>query len=661
MIKFSEWEQDNFKESSSEPGVTIIFPSRVIYFSQRLLDIMRFENENAPKTMDQWHELCSPSDHAKISELEKIIYETDEIFFSLPRALYCGDGVYRNFRLDAFIQRDEKGKPLKLLGNEVLSINAWLTCADDGDKVELDNGKILEASRFAGTMLLNDVTKIEDLERENIILRHEISRRIFSPFPKSLKSLINSGREDFIFDVLSENLDSALKIYSGNLKLNSLRNSLNSLRLNVAVMGLSGSGKTSLFNALTGAEHIGADINLIDAPGWDSLDGNEGLKKILPEIDFVIYVTPVRSRLKGSDYELLGELNSQGSKMIFVLSKTDLETSDTEAGKIIKTPEEKISDDIEALKNGIKNFYASPEIAVIPVSAKNASENFTDRNSDGWKNSNIESVIDVIKILRENPRERALVMRTERALKLLESEENVPDSIIKNLRQLIDSSEELKELKIPENKFHFNFTRSEKGGNILSSLIISMREHGFKGRFFSLGAFNGHRRAVLLSAERNMGMKLFARLSHNLALEKLDIESENAWLGTDKNVSMLEYVKINSAALASDEKILIAPPDYLLKKEDFDNKFKKIFKDYTPVVSVDLARLESGLSDLINAPYADVLAKSKWILAFPNAALLKDDNGVSIEELKDGIKNFCGNSGIKTPEFFIYENYVIEG
>ena len=346
------------------------------------------------------------------------------------------------------------------------------------------------------------------------------------------------------------------------------------------------------------------------------------------------------------------------AKMIFVLSKTDLETSDTEAGKIIKTPEEKISDDIEALKNEIKNFYASPEIAVIPVSAKNASENFTDRNSDGWKNSNIESVIDVIKILRENPRERALVMRTERALKLLESEENVPDSIIKNLRQLINDSEKL---KIPENKFHFNFTRSEKGGNILSSLIISMREHGFKGRFFSLGAFNGHRRAVLLSAERNMGMKLFARLSHNLALEKLDIESENAWLGTDKNVSMLEYVKINSAALASDEKILIAPPDYLLKKEDFDNKFKKIFKDYTPVVSVDLARLESGLSDLINAPYADVLAKSKWILAFPNAALLKDDNGVSIEELKDGIKNFCGNSGIKTPEFFIYENYVIEG
>ena len=124
---------------------------------------------------------------------------------------------------------------------------------------------------------------------------------------------------------------------------------------------------------------------------------------------------------------------------------------------------------------------------------------------------------------------------------------------------------------------------------------------------------------------------------------------------------MFEYVKINSAALASDEKILIAPPDYLLKKEDFDNKFKKIFKDYTPVVSVDLARLESGLSDLINAPYADVLAKSKWILAFPNAALLKDDNGVSIEELKDGIKNFCGNSGIKAPEFFIYENYVIEG
>ena len=643
MIKFSEWEENNFKKFSHEPGVTVIFPSREIYFSPRLLGMMRFENSNAPKTMDQWLELCSPSDHAKISELENIIYKSDEIFFSLPRALYCGDGIYRNFRLDAFIQRDGDGTPLRLSGNEISSLNAWLDAADDGDRVEL-NGKILEASRLAGTMLINDVTKIEDLGRENLILRHEISRRIFAPFPKPLKSLMDSGREDFIFDAVSENLDAALKILPGNSKLNSLRNSLNSRSLNIAVMGLAGSGKTFLANALADAHVINENVNLIDAKGWDSLDGNDDLKKILPEFDFVIYVIPVRSRLKSPDHELLRELNSLGSKMVFFLSKTDLEKADTEAGKIIKSPGQKISDDIEALKNEIKNFNDDSAV-IIP---------------------GIEAVIGIIKDLSGNSSLRALVMRAARALKIMESERNVPDSIIKNLRNLINENKELNELKIPENKFDFDSAfaeKAEKNGNILSSLIISMREHGFKGRFFSLGAFNGHRRAVLFSAQRNMAMKLFARLSHNLALEKLGIEDADAWLGTDKNASMpFECVKINSAALAPDEKILIAPPDYLLKKEDFDGgKFKKILKDYVPAVCADLARLESGLSDLIHAPYLNAFAKSKWVLAFPDAALLKDGSGIGIDELKDGIKNFCGTNGIKAPEFFIFENYEVEG
>lgn len=652
MIKFSEWERNNFKKFSSEPGITIIFSSREIYFSQGLLKTMRLESQNAPKTLEQWYELCNPSDHMKIAEFEKIVYKSDGIFLSLPRALYCGDGVYRNFRLDAFIQRDADGRPLKLIGNEISSLDAWLSNAEDGDRIELNDGtKILEALSLNGTMIINDVTRLEDLERENLILRHEISRRIFSPFPNSIKSLINSGREDFIYEVLSENLDGALNIFPRNSKLNSLKNSLNEPRLNVAVMGLSGSGKTTFINALTHCGVINGNINLIDTVGWDSLNGNDGLKNIMPGLDFVFYVAPVRSRLKGADYELLEELKANGSKIIFVLSKIDLETTDTEAGKIIKTPGEKISDDIEALK-----IY--PEISVIPVSAKNALEYFHDRNSDEWKNSNIESVIDVIKTLGENSRGLTLIMRAERALKVIESEGNgKADLIIKNLGNLINDNAELKELKIPENKFNLNFNHARQNDHILSSLIISMREHGFKGRFFSLAAFNGNRRAVLFSAERNMSMKLFARLSHNIALEKLSGEIKNSWLCTHE--MPFECSKISSAALASDEKILIAPPDYLLKKEDFDSKFKKLLRDYTPVVSVDLARLESGLSDLIHAPYINMLTKSKWILAFPNATLLKDDS-VSIDEMKDGIKNFCKSKGLKAPEFFIYENYTIE-
>ena len=114
----------------------MIFPSREIYFSLSLLHLMRLENTTCPKTLDQWYELCHPSDHEKISRLEQIIYNTHDNFFSLTRKLYCGDGFYRNFRLDALIQRHSDGRPVKLFGNEVLGLSAWLDDADEGDRVE---------------------------------------------------------------------------------------------------------------------------------------------------------------------------------------------------------------------------------------------------------------------------------------------------------------------------------------------------------------------------------------------------------------------------------------------------------------------------------------------------------------------------------------------
>ena len=710
MIKFSEWEEQFFRKSSNEPGLTVLFPSREIYFSNGLLYTMRLENSTCPKTLDQWYELCRPSDHMKISEIEHVLYNSHENFFSITRELYCGDGIYRNFRLDAFIQRDNDGRPAKLYGQEILALNAWLSEADDGDKIELTDGsgrlKILEAKRVAGTMILNDVSMLEDLERENLILRHEISRRIFSPFPEPLKILKDSGREDFIFDFLNENLDSALKIIPANLELRNLKNSLNSPNLNIGVAGLSGGGKSLLINAFTGekinvkdipviyhegekksakifyqdghvietgvrSEELGVinkvskieisipgalipeGVCLIDIPGWDTLKGRGNWKNIFQELDFIIYVLPVRSRLKGSDYKLLDEIKSLNDKIIFVLSKIDLETSDTEAGQVIRTPEEKILSNIEAVKNEIKNFNGC-DAEVIPMSAKIASENFFSRNSSEWKNSNIESLIDTVKNFSENLREKTLILRAGRFLKILGNSQNPQlESVIKNLQQLGLKNE----IKIPETKFNFNFSHAEPEKHLLSSLITSMREHGFKGRFFSLSSFEGKRRAVLLGADRNMSIKLFARLSHNLRLENNfeEIENKNEWLCAGNPVPF-DCKKLESQALSKDENILIAPPDYLLNS---DFHWKKIFNDYTAVVSVDLARLESGLSDLIYSPYAPNLARSKWILAFPNAALLNGETGVSIEDLKNGIKNFSETNGLKIPEIFIFENYTI--
>ena len=402
-------------------------------------------------------------------------------------------------------------------------------------------------------------------------------------------------------------------------------------------------------------------VCLIDMPGWDKINGQNLWKNIFLAVDFIFYVIPVRARLKAADYKLLEEL--EATKKIFVLSKIDLETSDTEAGQIIRTPADKIASDIEALRNS----YNDENIEILPVSAKIAAENFFSKNSDAWKNSNIENIIGIIKNFSDNLREKILTLRAEKVLKILEisasNSRRSPESVIKNLKQFTLKDSELK-IKIPEKKFNFNFPCSNNAQekHLLSSLITSMREHGFKGRFFSLGAFGGERRAVLLGAERAMSLKLFSRLFHNLKLE-IDISkkfNENEWLYAGQVLPAsipFELKKLESQALAKDENILIAPPDYLLN-ENFN--WKKIFNDYfRPVVSVDLSRLESGLYDLIYAPYSQMLAKSKWILAFPNAALLSEDSGISIEDLKTGIKNFCENNGLKVPDIFIFENYTI--
>ncbi|MBQ9420059.1 MAG: hypothetical protein IJU31_06780 [Synergistaceae bacterium] len=256
MIKLSEWERKTFAKSSSDPGLTVIFPSRDIYFSLDLLHMMRLENSTCPKTLDQWYELCHPSDHAKISKLEQIMYNSHENFFSLTRKLYCGDGFYRNFRLDAFIQRHNDGRPAKLFGNEVLGLSAWLNDADEGDTIECvdDSGRVrvLEAVRIAGTMTLSDITIKEDMEREIMTLRHEISRRIFSPSPMPFARPKDSSRSDMLYEALNESLDAALNVTTSNTQLKVLKRSLGSLCLNVGIAGLSASGKTSLAKAFTG-------------------------------------------------------------------------------------------------------------------------------------------------------------------------------------------------------------------------------------------------------------------------------------------------------------------------------------------------------------------------------------------------------------------------
>lgn len=735
MQSLTDWEHNNFSNTSYTPELTVIFPSREIYFSPALLSRLHFSESSCPKTLDQWYELFHPEDHAKIMTLERAI-DSRENFLSLTRKLYCGDGVFRAFRLDAFIQRDNSSKPVKLLGRETGALSAWLEEASDGDTIECvsPNGRVrtLEAVEIHGAMTLRDISEIEDMHRENMTLRREIQKRIFSPMPSEIQEVSLSGRSIYLRNVLEENISLAGSVLAGNPQLKALRRSLNEPCMTVGLCGLSGSGKTSLMNALIGENLIpphaqaitscregssrtaaihyqdgrtetlsgkaltfsGLDdvlgrsgvsrIDLtipgalvpegmcfIDTPGYDSLGGTSipAVKNILPELDAVIYVTPVRSSLKGADWEYLNLIMQTNNRVIFVLSGTDSETDDTEAGSVVRSADAKISGYVQAIKRDMMRVFGVG-VEVVPVSAKNALAKFYSRNSPEWTASNAEAFVKYLAEQNPEPYSLALAFRAERTLRILDAELEKKgrrkgltgssrwrlQEYTQNLRRAL---QEHQAVQTNTNTPDFRPQAKPESGrprkNLLSSLITSLREHDFRKRFFAIDAFHGQRSVILLGADRTQSIKLFARLAHNLGYESLiDGKADaSAWLfsGNDEPFACEELPMIQDG-----ENYLIAPPDSELAR---NVDWQSLFAQYTPVVSIDLARTESGLSDLSHSPYLTGLAVNDWVLAFGNAGLFGEEHARAITKAQNRVNEFAEAGGLRQPEYFIYENYRI--
>ncbi|MBR1439284.1 MAG: dynamin family protein [Synergistaceae bacterium] len=740
MIKLSEWERYNFINTSDTPDITVIFPSREIYFSRGLLNTMRLNPENCPKTLDQWYELCHPEDHLKLSKLEEAIYG-HESSLSLTRKLYCGDGYYRNFRLDAELQRDTNGRPLRLTGSETLPLRAWLSTAEEGDRIECSEPdgrvKILEAVRVQGIMTLRDVGCIEDMEQENLRLRREIQRRIFAKSPEipSLPEDLSKGT--FLKRKLEDCINSALNVMTGDNRLKALRRSLGETSLMIGIAGLTSSGKSSFINALLGErlipEHTWATTNIpiicregetraakvffqdgrsedvrgrkltgaymkniaselhnpgnksgiarieltipgamipegicfADTPGFDALAGSGGaaLRNVLPELDMIIYVTPVRARLKGADYDYLRLLMNMNDRIVFVLSQIDLERDDTEAGMIKHSAHDKILEDINAIRRDMRNFCGR-DFDVIPMSSKNALEKFYDKKSKAWFDSNIEDAVNYFAPLGSGSFIRALMLRGGRALKIIDSVITHKEVTGSSRWRLQESAAKLRKVlseggELPSMPEGYSFSESvitpeRKSQSPLTGLIQSMREREFKPKFFGLKVFRD-RKAVLLGAERQQSMKLFSRLAHNLMIETLPDggASSGEWLCTG-HVMPFECVRISVTGI--DENILIAPPNALISQ---NVDWHKLFREYVPVVSVDLARVDSGLSDLVNSPYITGLALTEWVLAFGNAGMFDTRQIDLVSQVPKRVSEFVELNGLKAPEWFVYENYKI--
>ena len=740
MTRLTDWERDNFTNTPPTPDVTAVFPSREIYFSPELLSVMRLTPDTCPKTLDQWYELCHPEDHAKLSRLEAMIYGHDSAI-TFTRKLYCGDGCYRNFRLEAQIQRDKSGRPQKLTGSETLALSAWLSSANEGDRIECDNPggrvRVLEAVRIQGVMTLRDVGLIEDMEQENLRLRREIQRHIFSPSPGIPALPEDLTVPAMIRDSLEDCLNSALNVLTGDNRLKALRRSLSETSITIGIAGLTSSGKSSFMNALLGERLIPeqtrattnipiicregesrsarimyqdghteeirggnltgsylkdfaseshnpgnksgisrveltipgalipAGICFVDTPGFDALAGSGGaaLRNVLPELDMIIYVTPVRARLKGADYDYLRALTAMNDRLVFVLSMIDLERDDSEAGRVVHSAHDKILGDIEAIRRDMRNF-SGRDYDVVPVSAKTAIENFYDKKSQAWADSNIEDAVSYFAPLETESYMRALLLRGERALRLVEgavTRREVSGSsrwrlqeVAGRLRRLLADRDNL---PMPSG---YSFAESvitpkSQSRNILSSLITSMREREFRTRFFSLEALRGKSRVLLLGAEREQSMKLFARLSHNLMLETLPDGGVSAeeWLFSG---AIPPFGCVNVPVTGSGPDILIAPSNVKISQ---NVDWHKLLRDYVPVVSVDLARVDSGLSDLVNSPYITGLALADWVLAFGNAGMFDTRQIDLVSQVPKRVGEFVELNGLKSPGWFVYENYKV--
>ncbi|MBR0257262.1 MAG: dynamin family protein [Synergistaceae bacterium] len=740
MINLQEWERDNFTNTPHQPDITVAFPSREIYFSPELLHSMHFTNDTCPKTLDQWYELCHPEDHPKLARLESVIYGRERSI-TFTRRLYCGDGHYRNFRLEAFIQRQD-GRPVKLTGSETLALSAWLASSQEGDRIECTdfNGRsrVLEAVMIQGVMTLRDVSEVEDLQEENMRLRREIQRRIFNPDPMPAAMPEDYTAGTLIRRKLEDCINSALNVLTGDSRLKALRRSLSETCLMAGIAGLTSSGKSSFMNALLGerlipeqtrattnipvicregesrcakilyqdgrAEEIRGSkltasymkdiaseshnpgnrsgiarieitmpgamippgICFVDTPGFDALAGSGGaaLRSILPELDMIIYVTPVRSRLKGSDYEYLRLLMNMNDRIIFALSQIDLERDDTEAGRVVHSAHDKILADINAIRRDMRNFCGH-DADVIPVSAKNALAGFYSRNSQAWADSNIEDAVRCFAPFGDNAFARALLLRAERVLKVIDGAISRGEASGSSRWRLQECAGRLRKLlafreNLPEIPSGYSFSESsipdgKNSRNLLSSLIASMREREFRARFFALEPFHEKKRAVLLGAERSQSLRLFARLAHNLMLEAMPDGGviPHEWLCAG-NVAPFECVKVSSAG--NDAEILIAPSNADITQSV---DWHKLFREYVPVVSVDLARVDSGLSDLMHSPYITGLALSGWVIAFGNAGLFDTRQIDLVSQVPKRVREFVEINGLMSPEWFIFENYKI--
>ncbi|WP_299076271.1 dynamin family protein [uncultured Fretibacterium sp.] len=161
---------------------------------------------------------------------------------------------------------------------------------------------------------------------------------------------------------------------------------------------------------------------LVDTPGLDACElprhSELVLRRILPTLDIVLYVSSIRSPFKAADIELVRTVLEARQRMILLLTQIDLERDDLEGGRVVLSRAQKLAAYLQELR-GDAARSDRPECPVIPISAKLALRYFYDRDSTEWRASNLEPLLRQMASFRERLLQNGIALRAQRAAALL--------------------------------------------------------------------------------------------------------------------------------------------------------------------------------------------------------------------------------------------------
>jgi hypothetical protein len=202
---------------------------------------------------------------------------------------------------------------------------------------------------------------------------------------------------------------------------------------------------------------------------------------------------------------------------------------------------------------------------------------------------------------------------------------------------------------------------------LFAPLVISFQERNMQSRFIGLEALRQRKRIILLGLRRHDSLRLLSRLVHDATFfdsmktdEGLDID-ERDWIFRGSIPPALPHVRVNLPdTLLRELDVLVAPSDSLCASDDsFSVDWNDIFAEWLPVVHLDIARIDSGLSDLARAPYAGALAHvDNWVAASGQGALFNARLTDLLTDVPERLGLFSTRRNYKGRiDWFVYENY----